>query len=147
MLFLKVSVFTYFILSVLAGKGVFFEIYLSCILICFVYLTNRSHFPVRSYCNRSRMTSQRMTSQYNSRRSRVALVTVVLYTLWRLLFFKSDYSTHTCTGKCYLFVLYNKNSNGFLTILPRVWGMWEKDKNSWRYLKWFDVISTRVPAL
>ena len=106
MLFLKVSVFTYFILSVLAGKGVFFEIYLSCILICFVYLTNRSHFPVRSYCNRSRMTSQRMTSQYNSRRSRVALVTVVLYTLWRLLFFKSDYSTHTHARENVIYLFY-----------------------------------------
>ena len=85
MMFLKVSAFTYFILSVLAGKGMFFEIYLSCILICFVYLTNRLDFSVRVYCNRSQMTTQCVKNKKASHETRSSCVTIVLDTLLRLL--------------------------------------------------------------
>ena len=39
-----------------------------------------------------------------------------------------DLLQYTRTEKCNLFVLYNKNPNGLLKILPDVWDM-EKDKN------------------
>ena len=78
-------------------------------------------FPVRVYCNRSQMTSQRLKKRkYDTRRSRVR----------RLLFFTRcnvfcDLLQYTHTEKCYLFVLYNKNSNG---LLKDFGGIKKKDK-------------------
>ena len=71
------------------------------------YLTNRLHFPVRVYCNRSQKTSQRVKNkEYDKRRS-------------RLLFFTRcdvfcDLLQYSRSEKCNLFVLYNKNLNGLL---------------------------------
>ena len=56
------------------------------------------------------MTSQRVKNKKVQHETKSSGVTVVLYTLWRLL--------------CYLFVLYNKNSNG---LLKDFWGM-KKEK-------------------
>ena len=44
-----------------------------------LYLTNRLHFPVCVYCNRSQMTSQRVKNKKYETKS--SGVTVVLYTL------------------------------------------------------------------
>ena len=70
-------------------------------------LTNRLHFSVCVYCNRSQMTSAgKEQKKYKTKSSGV---TVVLYTLRRLL-----WSIAVHTEKCNLFVSYNKNSNGIL---------------------------------
>ena len=57
-------------------------------------------------------------------------VTVVLYTLWRLL-----WSIAVHTGKCNLFVLYNKNSNG---LLKDFGGMKKEKQVCWRELTKID---------
>ena len=73
-------------------------------------LTNRLHFSVRVYRNRSQMTSQRVKNKKVRHETKSSGVTVVLYTLWRLLW---SITVHT-HGKCNLFVSYNRNSNGLL---------------------------------
>ena len=73
-------------------------------------LTNRLHFPVCVYCNISQMTSQHVKNKKVRHETKSSGVTVVLYTLWRLVW---SITVHT-HGKCNLFVLYNKNSNGLL---------------------------------
>ena len=55
-------------------------------------------------------------------------LTVVLYTLWRLY----DQLQNTRTGKCNLFVLYNRNLNGLLKDL----GDMEKEKQ----VRWRDLL-------
>ena len=56
-------------------------------------------------------------------------VTVVLYTLWRLLWS----ITCTRTEKCRLFVLYNKNLNG---LLKDVWGIKKRKTSTLRDPTW-----------
>ena len=87
-----------------------------------MYLTNRLHFPVRVYCNRSQMTSLRVKNKnYDTKRSRVA---------WLWFFTRCDVFcdllqyTHTHTEKCNLFVLYNKNSSGLLVYGLMVYPVW-----------------------
>ena len=91
------------------------------------YLTNRLHYSVCVYCNRSQMTSQRV------KKTKSSCVTIVLYTLWRLLW-SITVATHTHTEKCNLFVLYIKNAN----VLSKNFGGHEKTKTS--LLTWSDVI-------
>ena len=73
-----------------------------------MYLTNILHVSMCVYCNRSQMTSQPVKNQKVQHRPKSSE--------W-LLFFTScdifcDLLQYTHTGKCKLFVLYNKNSNG-----------------------------------
>ena len=89
------------------------------------YLTNRWHFSVRVYCNRSLMTPQRVKNKkYDTRRSRVT---------WLLFFTRCDVFCdllqYTCTGKCHVFVLYNKISNG---VFNNLGGLKEEKQVRWR---------------
>ena len=45
------------------------------------YLTNRLHFPVRVYFNRSQITSQRVKNKIVRHETKSSGMTVVLYTL------------------------------------------------------------------
>ena len=66
----------------------------------------RLYFCVRVYCNRSKMTSQRVKNKkYDTRRSRVA---PLFFTRCDVFCDLLQY-THTHTEQCSLFVLYNKN--------------------------------------
>ena len=68
------------------------------------YLTNRFHFCVRLYCNRSQITSWRVKNKkVHTRRSRVPWL-FVLHTLWRHVWS----ITVQKTKKWNLFVLYGK---------------------------------------
>ena len=58
-------------------------------------------------------------------------VTVVLYTLWRLLW-SITVHTHAQENVIHLFYLYNKNSNGLLKILRDVWAV-ENELKLWTY--------------
>ena len=60
-------------------------------------------------------------------------VTVVLYTLWRLLW-SITVHTHARTEKCNLFVSDNKNPNGLLEDFR---GMKKEKQVCWCYLTWF----------
>ena len=71
------------------------------------------------------MTSQRVKNKKVRHETKSSGVTVVLYTLWRLLW---SITVHT-HGKCNLFVLYNKNSNGLLKIV-----YWRDLAWIWRHL-------------
>ena len=97
-------------------------------LICLIrthpFLTKRQYFSVCVYCNRSQITSQRVKNKKVRHETKSSGVTVVLYTLWCLLW--SIKYTHT--EKCNLFVLYNKNWNGLL--YWRIFGAWKKKNKS-----------------
>ena len=80
-----------------------------------LYLTNRLHFPVCVYCNRSQMTSQRVKNKKVRESTFFTRCDVFC-----------DLLQYTYTEKCYLFVLYNKNSNGLL----KDFGGHEKRKTS-----------------
>ena len=103
---------------------------MTCLIYCIsfrFYLTNRLHFPVRVYCNRSQTTSQHVKNKkYDTRRNRVA---------WLLFFTRCDdfcdLLQYTDRGKCNLNVIF---SNGLL----KVYGGIKKEKQvRWRG---FDVI-------
>ena len=64
--------------------------------------TNRLHFPVCVYCNRSQKTSQRVKD--NSHATRLRLVSYFFCSLHAVTSSVIYYSTHT--EKCYLFVKY-----------------------------------------
>ena len=59
---------------------------------CLLYKTNRLHFSVRVYCNRSQKTSQRVKN--NSHAIRLRLVSYFLYTLHTVM-----YNMHTSVKK------------------------------------------------
>ena len=48
-----------------------------------LYKTNRLHFPVCVYCNRSQKTSQRVKNNSHATRIRLVSYFFVLYTLWQ----------------------------------------------------------------
>ena len=82
----------------------------SCVSQClciFRYLTNRLHFSVRVYCNRSQMMSQRVKNK------------TVRQVEWRdccslyAVTYSGTYIQYTHTEKYNLFVLYNKNLKDF----------------------------------
>ena len=74
------------------------------------------------------MTSQGVKNKKVRHETKSSDVTVVLHTLWRFL-----WSITVHTGECYLFVLYNKNSNG---LLKDLWGMKKEKQVCWRDLTW-----------
>ena len=76
------------------------------------YLTNRLHFAVCVYCSRSQMTSQDVKNKNVRHETKSSGVTVVLYTLWRLLWSITVHTNVFILYNCNLFVLYNKNSYG-----------------------------------
>ena len=89
-----------------------------------LYLTNKLNFP---YCmcnvidHRWRHKEQK---KYDTGRSRVAWL--LFFTRFcDVTFSVSDLLQYTCTEKCNLFVLYNKNSKG---LLKDFWGMKKKNK-------------------
>ena len=67
-----------------------------------LYKTKRLHFPVRTYCNRSQKTSQRVKNSH----SRLRLVSYFFCSLHAVTSSGIYYSTHARTEKCYLFVKY-----------------------------------------
>ena len=76
------------------------------------------------------MMSQRVKNKKVRHKTKSSGVTVVLYTLWRLLW---SITVHTHTGKCNLFVLYNKNPQVYWRILG---GMKKEKQVCWRDLTW-----------
>ena len=68
---------------------------------CLLHKTNRLHFSVCVYCNRSQKTSQRVKNNSHATRFRLVSYFFVLYTLWRHLW---SITVHTHTEKCNLFV-------------------------------------------
>ena len=86
--------------------------------------------PVCVYYNGSQMTSQRVKNKKVRHETKSRGVSVVLYTLWRLLW---SITVDMHTEKCNLFVLYNKNSNG---LLKDFWGMRKEKQASWCGLTW-----------
>ena len=90
----------------------FIATFMATFIVTFLYLANRLQFSVRVYCNRSQMTSQRVyKKKYDTRRSRVsdccslhAVTSSVIY------------YTALARNEFNIFVLYNKNSNGFKTL-------------------------------
>ena len=96
-----------------------------------MYLTNILHVSMCVYCNRSQMTSQPVKNQKVQHRPKSSE--------W-LLFFTScdifcDLLQYTHTGKCKLFVLYNKNSNGLFKDIGH-----EKQKSADVIWREFDAI-------
>ena len=69
-----------------------------------LYKTNRLHFSACVYCNRSQKTSRRLKNK-----SKSSGVTVVLYTLWRLLW-SITVHMHTRKNVIYWFVEYKQTS-------------------------------------
>ena len=67
-----------------------------------LYKTNRLHFPVCVYCNRSQKTSQRVKN--NSHATRICLVSYFLF----FCLYITDYSTHA--RKIVIYLLYIPNS-------------------------------------
>ena len=65
------------------------------------YKTNRSHFSLCMYCNRSQKTSQCVKNNSHATQLRLVSYFLFFYTLWRLLW---SITVHTHTEKCYLFV-------------------------------------------
>ena len=79
------------------------------------------------YCNRSQKTSQRVKNKKVRHETKSSGVTVVLYTLWHLLW---SITVHTHTN---LFALYNKNLND---LLKNLGGMKKEKQVCWRDLAW-----------
>ena len=91
------------------------------------------------YCNRSQMTSQRVENKKVQHKTKSSGVTVVLYTLWRLLW---SITVRTHMEKFNLLVLYNKNSNDLL----KYFGGIEKDKFADVIWRGFDANSAHRSA-
>ena len=91
-----------------------------------LYLTNRLYFSVCLYC-KSQMTSQHVKNKKVRHETKSSGVTVVLYTLWHLLW---SITVHTHTN---LFALYNKNLND---LLKNLGGMKKEKQVCWRDLAW-----------
>ena len=92
----------------------------------YFYLTHRLHFSVCVYCITDDATACKEQKVRDETKS--SGVTVVLYTLWRLLW---SITVHTHARKNNLFVLYNKNSNGLSKVLG---GMKKEKQGRWRDL-------------
>ena len=88
------------------------------------------------YYNISQMTSQRVKNKKVQHETKPSAP--LGFVSRRLLFFTRcdvfcDLLQYTHTGKCNLFVLYNKNSNG---LLKDFWGMRKEKQASWCGLTW-----------
>ena len=74
-----------------------------------INLTNKLHISVRVYCNRSQTTLERVKNKKVRHKTKSSGATVILYTLWRLLW-SITVHTHARTERCNLFVLQKNKS-------------------------------------
>ena len=68
------------------------------------YLTNRLHFSMCVYCNRSQMTSQRVKNKKVRHETKLSGVNVILYTLWRLLRSITVHTHRKMLSICFIYI-------------------------------------------